>query len=104
MLVLDAFKGHLTDSVKKQLHKKNTELVIPNRMTSVLQPMDVSINKHFKDRLRQQYLTWISDPPHELTETGKIKSAAPSEVARWVSAACKAILESISSDLSRSVA
>ena len=94
MRVLDAFKGHLTDSVTKQL-RKNTELVIPNRMTSVLQPMDVPINKPFKDRLRQQYLTWISDPVRELTETGKIKSAAPSEVARWVSAAWKAILESI---------
>ena len=96
MLVLDAFKGHLTDSVKNQLRKMNTELVvIPNRMTSVLQPMDVSINNTFKDRLRQQYLTWISDPARELTETGKIKRAAPSEVARWVSAAWKAIPESI---------
>jgi len=99
MLVLDAFKGHLTDSVKNQLRKKNTELVSPNRMTSVLQPMDVSINKPIKDRLRQQYRTWTSDPARELTETGKITSAAPSEGARWVSAAWKAIPESISSDL-----
>jgi len=57
MLVLDAFKGHLTDSVKNQLRKMKTELVvIQGGMTSVLQPMDVSINKPFKDRLRQQYL------------------------------------------------
>jgi hypothetical protein len=35
------------------------------------------------------------DPSHELTETGKIKHAAPSEVARWVLAAWKAIPESI---------
>ena len=34
------------------------------------------------------------DPAHELT-TGKIKCAAPSEVVWWVSAAWKAILESI---------
>jgi len=96
MLVLDAFKGHLTDSVKNQLRKKKTELVvIPGGMTSVLQPMDVSINKPFKDRLSHQYLTWIADPARELTETGKIKCAASSEVARWVSAAWKAILESI---------
>ena len=95
VLVLDAFKGHLTDSVKNQLLKLNTELVIPNRMTSALQPMDVSINKPFKDRLRQQYLIWISDPARELTETGKIRSAAPSEVARWVSVAWKANPESI---------
>jgi len=96
MLVLGAFKGHVTDSMKDQLHKMKTELVvIPGGMTSVLQPMDISINKPFKDRLRQQYLTWIADPARELTETGKIKCAAPSEVARWVSAAWKAIPESI---------
>jgi hypothetical protein len=53
-----------------------------------------------KDRLRQQYLTWISDPARELTKTGKIKRAASSEVVRWVSAAWKAL----SSDLSRNVA
>jgi hypothetical protein len=53
MRVLDAFKGHLTDSVKDQLRKMKTELVvITGRMTSVLQPMDVSINKPFRDRLR----------------------------------------------------
>jgi len=62
MLVLDAFKGHLTDSVKNQLRKMNTELVvILGGMTSVLQPTDVSINKPFKDRLREQHLKWISD-------------------------------------------
>ena len=54
MLVLDALKGHFTDSVKNQLHKMKTErVVIPGGMTSVLHPMDVSINKPFKDRLRQ---------------------------------------------------
>jgi hypothetical protein len=53
ILVLDAFKGHLTDTVKNQFRKMKTELVvIPGGMISVLQPMDVSINKPFKDRLR----------------------------------------------------
>jgi len=96
MLVLDAFKGHLTDSVKNQLCKMRTEfVVIPGGITSVLQRMDISINKSFKDRLRQQYLTWIADPARELTETVKIKRTPPLEVTRWVSAAWKAIAESI---------
>jgi hypothetical protein len=48
MFVLDAFKGHVTDSVKDQLRKMKTELVvILGGMTSVLQPMDISINKSF---------------------------------------------------------
>jgi hypothetical protein len=55
----------------------------------------VKVNRPFKDRLRQQYLTWIADPARELTETGKIKRAAPSEVTWCVSAAWKAILEII---------
>jgi uncharacterized membrane protein len=66
MLVLDAFKGHLTDSVKNQLRKMTTELVISGGMTSVMQAMDVSNNKPFKDRLRHQYLTWIAGPAREL--------------------------------------
>ena len=45
--------------------------------------------------MRQQYLTWISDPARELTDTGKIKRAAPSEVVRGVSAAWKVIPERI---------
>jgi hypothetical protein len=39
--------------------------------------MDVAINKPFKDRLSQQYLTWFADCAGELTETGKIKRGAP---------------------------
>jgi hypothetical protein len=96
MLVVDAFKGHVTDSEKDQLRKMKTELVVmPGGMTSVLQPMDFSLNKPSKDRLRQQYLTWIADPARELTETGKIKCASPSEVARWLLAAWKVTPESI---------
>jgi hypothetical protein len=105
MLVLDTFKGHVTDSVKDQLCKMKIKLVvIPGGLTSVLQPMDVSINKPFKDRLSQHYLTLIVDPAHELTKTGKIKRAAPSEVAQWVSTAWKPSQRALSSDLSRSVA
>ena len=105
MLVLDALKGHLTDSVKNQLRKMYTELVvIPGGMISVLQPMDVSINKPFKDRLRQQYLKWISNPACELTETGKIKSAAPSKSHGGCQLHGKPSRRALSTDLSRSVA
>jgi hypothetical protein len=66
MLVLDKLKGDVTDSMKDQLHKMKTELVvIPGGMTSVLQTNGCIHYKTFKDRLRQQYLTWIVDPTNE---------------------------------------
>ena len=105
MLVLDTFKGHLTDYLKNHLRNMKIEfVVIPGGMTSVLQPEDVSINKPFKDRLRQKYLTWIADPARGLTETGEIKRAAPSEVVLWCRLHGKPPRRALSSDFSRYVA
>ena len=52
-LVYDMFKAHLMDSIKTALSKLNTDIaIIPGGLTSQLQPLDVSINKPFKDRIR----------------------------------------------------
>ncbi|CAG8511982.1 5357_t:CDS:2 [Scutellospora calospora] len=41
LLVLDAFSGHLTDSVKNRFNEKNTNMaVIPEGLTKKLQPLD----------------------------------------------------------------
>ena len=53
-------------------------------MTSVLQPLDVSVNKPFEARLSEQYNCWISDHDRELTASGKIKCAPPPVVTHWV--------------------
>jgi hypothetical protein len=51
MLVLDSFKGHLTQQVLEEMRKVNTDLVVlPGGMTSQLQVLDV-VNKPFKDHL-----------------------------------------------------
>ena len=82
-----------------------TELVvIPGGMTSVLQPMDVSINNPFKDSLRQQYLTWVADPACELTETGKTNAQLLQKLRGGCRLHGKPSQRALSSDLSRSVA
>ncbi|CAG8788095.1 268_t:CDS:2 [Dentiscutata erythropus] len=55
LLVFDSFEGHLTISVKNKCYKINTVLgVIPSGLTSIVQPLDVSINKSFKDQLHEK--------------------------------------------------
>ena len=52
LLIWDAFGAHLTSSVKKKVKSLISETaVVPCRLTSVLQPLDVSLNKPFTDPL-----------------------------------------------------
>lgn len=96
ILVIDAFKGHTSEQIKKKLQNKNCDLVvIPSGMTSQLQPLDVSVNKPFKDYLRQEYEAWLFSENLPLTPSGKIRKAPASKVAEWVSAAWHKIPEVI---------
>ena len=52
MLVMDSFSAHITSKVKAELAKINTHLAIILRgCTSKAQPLDVALNKPFKDRI-----------------------------------------------------
>jgi hypothetical protein len=54
MLVLDAFKRHLTQEVKGEMRKVHTDLiVISGGMTSQLQVLNMVVSKPFKDQLHQ---------------------------------------------------
>lgn len=85
MLVLDSFRGHMTDRVKKAVANAECDLVvIPGGMTSMLQPIDVSLNKPFKDRVGALYNEWIKQEDKPTTPTGRVKRPSLSTVAQWV--------------------
>jgi hypothetical protein len=72
MLAVDAFCGYLSDRIRNRLRNKNIDLVIiPNGMTSQLQPLDVSLNKPFKHLFREQYDACLNNDNHILTPSGK---------------------------------
>ena len=57
LLVYDVFEAHVTESVKAAIARENTNLaVIPGGLTSLLQPLDVSLNKPFKDNVRKRWM------------------------------------------------
>lgn len=59
MLVSDSFRAHITDDVVKKVSSLKSSLaLIPgfpsiDSITSVLQPLDVSLNKPFKNQMEQ---------------------------------------------------
>lgn len=95
MLVLDSFRGHLTDKVKKSLRKGNSVMaVIQGGCTSKLQPLDVSINKPFKTELRNSWRAYIREASKTARDNGeRVKSATKETVVNWLVSAVNSLIE-----------
>lgn len=92
MLVLDSFRGHSTDAVKARLSDNRTDLVmIPGGMTSMLQPLDVCLNKPFKAHVKRLYTDWMAEGLHDLTPTGRIRKPDIALLCQWIVDAWKMI-------------
>lgn len=86
MLVLDSFRGHITERVKRAVANADCQLaIIPGGLTPVLQPLDVALNKPFKDRVAALYKDWMDQDDKPQTPTGRVRRAPLSTVAQWVS-------------------
>ncbi len=83
LLCLDTFSAHLTEAVREEFARIGTKLlIIPGGCTSVLQPLDVSLNKPFKSYIRRQ---WCERMVSE-AEIGaaKITPASKSTLMEWI--------------------
>jgi hypothetical protein len=86
MLVLDAFRGHLTEKVKTVASNLlNTDLVIiPGGMTSQLHVLDVVVDKPFKDQQRCLYWGWPLSGNYPLTPAGNIRRPSEALLGQWI--------------------
>ena len=88
LLVWDKFSAHLTEGVTKKVRDTRTHIaVIPGGLTSMLQPLDVSINKPFKDKLRELWMEWMASDQHSFTAGGNMRAPPLETCATWVDAA-----------------
>jgi hypothetical protein len=96
MMVYDSFRGHLDENVKTKFRNHNFHLaVIPAGLTSVCQPLDVSINKPFKDNMRNEWHEWMRQGGAGVTSGGNLKRARISDVCGWVKRSWDAISDQI---------
>ena len=93
LLVWDQFRAHLVDKVRQRTNKvHNTHIaVIPGGLTSILQPLDVSVNHPFKCKLREQWSAWMMSDTVEHTAAGNRKRPSLPTVTQWVKTAWDSI-------------
>ena len=71
LIVWDSFKPHMSKKIKKKLRQLKTDtVIILGGLTPIVQPLDVSINKSFKDSVKRQWTTWMDSGNHSFTPAG----------------------------------
>ena len=61
LLLLDHCSSHLKDSVAKTVKENGDIDFIPPGTTSLLQPLDLMINKPFKENLKALFAKWLKE-------------------------------------------
>ena len=62
LIIMDVFKPHTSPVIKELLLSNNLQCVlIPANHTDQFQPLDISVNKPAKAKMRQLYSDWFSD-------------------------------------------
>jgi hypothetical protein len=84
VLIYDSARPHITEEVKEKVKKYSQLAVIPGGLTSKLQPLDLSVNKSFKIKMREKWEDWMVNGYHSFTKSGSIKRASYAEVCQWI--------------------
>ncbi|KAK6753682.1 hypothetical protein RB195_012959 [Necator americanus] len=96
LLIFDSARCHVTDEVKQFCQQYSKFAVIPGGLTKILQPLDVGINKPFKDHLKAGWEKWMRDEAKATyTKSGIRRRMSYEEAAFLVSES----FQSISSDV-----
>ena len=72
LLIMDIFRGQMTEEVLEKLKCNNIFLVrVPANMTHIFQPLDLTVNGHFKQCMKEKFSTWYSEQISLALENGE---------------------------------
>ena len=85
VLSMDHFAGHKDLKILEYLEEKTiTYFLIPPGCTGLLQPLDVVVNKPFKDKLREYYKIWKTEELQKLGPFQSLKAPTIETMSKWV--------------------
>jgi len=75
LLIIDSATSHKTAEVREKCEEYGIQLLlIPPRMTNLVQPCDVSIFKSFKCSFQKRWNEWYLGTDHTFTRNGNMRS------------------------------
>lgn len=84
LLIWDSASAHITENVKSVVQRYSRLAVIPGGLTKKLQPLDLTVNKSFKSKLKDKWEKWMSEGMHSFTKNGTQRRAKYSEICKWI--------------------
>ena len=71
MLIFDVFKGQVTENVTKFIEENDCVFVhVPNNMTEHFQPLDLNVNGHAKEFLKNKFECWYAKQVTDQIDSG----------------------------------
>jgi hypothetical protein len=96
VLLLDRYSCHMMDEILEMIGGMCVEIIhIPGGCTSLAQPLDVGVNKPFKDRLRAKWQRFVTFMQEEKDDVNYIPKVPRKMMARWIVKATTKISETI---------
>ena len=72
LLIMDVFRGQMTEEVTSLLHDNNVLLVrVPSDMTHLFQPLDLTVNGHCKAYMKSKFAEWYRKQMENASFQGK---------------------------------
>jgi hypothetical protein len=84
LLIMDSCLAHITDDTKRLVSKYSKLAIIPGGLTKKIQPLDLSVNKSFKSKLRSTWERWMMTGVKDYSESRKIKRVSYEEISWWI--------------------
>ena len=71
LTIFDVFRGQQTPALRELLEKNNIDHInVPANCTDKLQPLDLSVNKPFKDEMKKRFQAWYAEEVQKQLTSG----------------------------------